>query len=76
VEQSTRGKSPALILDDADLEHAASTIATAEAFLTGQSCASLTRVIVSPPATTSSSTHWLRLSKRRGSGVPSTPPLS
>jgi aldehyde dehydrogenase (NAD+) len=43
------GKSPALILDDADLEHAASTIATAEAFLTGQSCASLTRVIVSRP---------------------------
>jgi aldehyde dehydrogenase (NAD+) len=40
------GKSPAVILDDADLGEAASTIAQAERFLTGQTCASLTRLIV------------------------------
>jgi aldehyde dehydrogenase (NAD+) len=40
------GKSPAVILDDADLGQTASTIAQAERFLTGQTCASLTRLIV------------------------------
>ncbi|ORA26274.1 aldehyde dehydrogenase [Mycobacterium aquaticum] len=40
------GKSPAVILDDADLGQAASAIAQAECHLTGQSCASLTRLIV------------------------------
>ena len=40
------GKSAAVILDDADLESAASTIAEAECMLTGQVCASLTRIIV------------------------------
>jgi aldehyde dehydrogenase (NAD+) len=41
------GKSPALILDDADLGAAAKTIAAAECMLSGQVCASLTRIIVS-----------------------------
>lgn len=41
------GKSAAVILDDADLENAANVIAGAECFLTGQVCASLTRLIVS-----------------------------
>jgi aldehyde dehydrogenase (NAD+) len=40
------GKSAALILDDADLEAAAAKLAAAECLLTGQVCASLTRIIV------------------------------
>jgi aldehyde dehydrogenase (NAD+) len=40
------GKSPAVILDDADLEAAAKVVAAAECHLTGQVCASLTRIIV------------------------------
>jgi aldehyde dehydrogenase (NAD+) len=40
------GKSPAVILDDADLGAAAETLAQAECFLAGQVCASLTRIIV------------------------------
>jgi acyl-CoA reductase-like NAD-dependent aldehyde dehydrogenase len=40
------GKSAAIILDDADLDVAAMTLAGAESFLTGQACSSLTRVIV------------------------------
>jgi acyl-CoA reductase-like NAD-dependent aldehyde dehydrogenase len=40
------GKSPAIILDDYDVETAARTIATRATFLTGQHCASLTRIIV------------------------------
>ena len=40
------GKSAAVILDDADLEQAARVIAEQECRLTGQVCASLTRVIV------------------------------
>ncbi|ORM36193.1 aldehyde dehydrogenase [Williamsia sp. 1135] len=41
------GKSPAIVLDDFDIAEAAHTIASAECFLSGQICASLTRVIVS-----------------------------
>lgn len=41
------GKSPALILDDYDLERAASTLAKAQCYISGQVCAALTRVIVS-----------------------------
>jgi aldehyde dehydrogenase (NAD+) len=41
------GKSAAVILDDADLETAAATIATAECRLNGQVCSSLTRLVVS-----------------------------
>jgi aldehyde dehydrogenase (NAD+) len=41
------GKSAAVILDDADLEEAATTIAAAECFLAGQVCSSLTRLVVS-----------------------------
>jgi acyl-CoA reductase-like NAD-dependent aldehyde dehydrogenase len=41
------GKSAAVILDDADLEDAAATLAGAECFLSGQVCSSLTRIIVS-----------------------------
>jgi aldehyde dehydrogenase (NAD+) len=41
------GKSAAIVLDDADLTAAAKTIARAECFVTGQVCASLTRVVVS-----------------------------
>jgi aldehyde dehydrogenase (NAD+) len=41
------GKSAAVILDDADLEAAAATIASAEWFLSGQVCSSLTRLVVS-----------------------------
>lgn len=41
------GKSPAIILDDYDVEAAAKTIAGGFAYLTGQVCHSLTRVIVS-----------------------------
>jgi aldehyde dehydrogenase (NAD+) len=40
------GKSPAVILDDYDIEAAAKTIAAGCTFLTGQVCHSLTRVIV------------------------------
>lgn len=40
------GKSPALILDDYDLEKAAQVLARATPVMTGQVCASLTRVIV------------------------------
>ena len=41
------GKSAAVILDDMNLEDAASTIAGAECFLSGQVCSSLTRIIIS-----------------------------
>jgi acyl-CoA reductase-like NAD-dependent aldehyde dehydrogenase len=41
------GKSPAIILDDMDLAEAADTLSGATCFLSGQICASLTRVIVS-----------------------------
>jgi aldehyde dehydrogenase (NAD+) len=40
------GKSAAVILDDMDLEAAARTLASAECFLSGQVCSSLTRIIV------------------------------
>lgn len=40
------GKSPAIILDDYDIETAARTIASRATFLTGQVCFSLTRIIV------------------------------
>jgi acyl-CoA reductase-like NAD-dependent aldehyde dehydrogenase len=40
------GKSAAVVLDDMDLEAAASAISAAECFLTGQVCSSLTRIIV------------------------------
>ncbi|MCD2147391.1 aldehyde dehydrogenase [Gordonia paraffinivorans] len=40
------GKSPAIVLDDYDITEAARTIASAECFLSGQICASLTRIIV------------------------------
>jgi aldehyde dehydrogenase (NAD+) len=40
------GKSPAVILDDYDIEKAARSIAERTTFLTGQVCLSLTRVIV------------------------------
>jgi acyl-CoA reductase-like NAD-dependent aldehyde dehydrogenase len=41
------GKSPAVILDDYDLETAAKSLADAECTLNGQVCSSLTRIIVS-----------------------------
>ncbi|MGW2824332.1 aldehyde dehydrogenase [Streptomyces sp. NPDC001443] len=41
------GKSPAVILDDYDLEDAARQLAAAECTLNGQVCSSLTRIIVS-----------------------------
>lgn len=41
------GKSAAVILDDADLTQAASTLSAAECSINGQVCASLTRIIVS-----------------------------
>ncbi len=41
------GKSAAVILDDMDLQAAASAISGAECFLSGQVCSSLTRIIVS-----------------------------
>ncbi|MBN9889276.1 aldehyde dehydrogenase [Salipiger abyssi] len=41
------GKSPALILDDYDIETAAKAITEKATFLTGQVCASLTRIVVS-----------------------------
>jgi aldehyde dehydrogenase (NAD+) len=40
------GKSPAIILDDYDLDKAAASIAQSARFLTGQVCSSLTRLIV------------------------------
>jgi acyl-CoA reductase-like NAD-dependent aldehyde dehydrogenase len=40
------GKSAAVILDDADIATAAATLAGAECFLSGQVCASLTRIVV------------------------------
>jgi aldehyde dehydrogenase (NAD+) len=43
------GKSAAVILDDADLESAAAALARAECLLSGQVCASLTRIVVSRP---------------------------
>jgi len=41
------GKSAAVILDDADIQTAAATLAKAETLGTGQVCASLTRIVVS-----------------------------
>ena len=41
------GKSAAVILDDMDLATAATTLARAECFLSGQVCSSLTRIVVS-----------------------------
>ncbi|TCK25770.1 aldehyde dehydrogenase [Pseudonocardia endophytica] len=41
------GKSAAVVLDDADIAHAATTLAGAECFLSGQVCSSLTRIVVS-----------------------------
>jgi len=41
------GKSAAVILDDIDLDTAATTLARSECFLSGQVCSSLTRIIVS-----------------------------
>jgi aldehyde dehydrogenase (NAD+) len=43
------GKSAAVILDDADIETAAQSLARAECLLSGQVCASLTRIVVSRP---------------------------
>ncbi len=40
------GKSAAVILDDADIETAAKTLARAECAMTGQVCSSLTRIVV------------------------------
>jgi acyl-CoA reductase-like NAD-dependent aldehyde dehydrogenase len=40
------GKSPALILDDYDIDTAAATLAQTECFITGQACVSLTRILV------------------------------
>ncbi len=40
------GKSAAVILDDADLEQTAATLADAECFLSGQVCSSLTRIVI------------------------------
>src|SRR5580693_340646 len=40
------GKSAAVVLDDIDLQEAASAISGAECFLSGQVCSSLTRIIV------------------------------
>ena len=40
------GKSAAVILDDMDLEAAARALASAECFLSGQVCSSLTRIVV------------------------------
>jgi aldehyde dehydrogenase (NAD+) len=41
------GKSAAVVLDDGDLENTARTLAQSECMLSGQVCASLTRVVVS-----------------------------
>ena len=43
------GKSAAVILDDADIQSAALALAQAECLLSGQVCASLTRIVVSRP---------------------------
>jgi len=43
------GKSAAVILDDADIATAASALAQAECLLSGQVCASLTRIVVTRP---------------------------
>jgi aldehyde dehydrogenase (NAD+) len=43
------GKSAAVILDDADIETAAQALAAAECLLSGQVCASLTRIVVTQP---------------------------
>jgi aldehyde dehydrogenase (NAD+) len=43
------GKSAAVVLDDMDLEEAATTLARAECMLAGQVCSSLTRIVVSRP---------------------------
>jgi aldehyde dehydrogenase (NAD+) len=43
------GKSAAVILDDADIDFAAQQLAQAECLLSGQVCASLTRIVVSRP---------------------------
>jgi len=43
------GKSPAVILDDYDLGKAAASLARTAPMMTGQVCASLTRIIVSEP---------------------------
>jgi aldehyde dehydrogenase (NAD+) len=43
------GKSAAVILDDADIETTAAALAQAECLLSGQVCASLTRIVVSRP---------------------------
>jgi len=43
------GKSAAVILDDADIESTALALAQAECILSGQVCASLTRIVVSRP---------------------------
>jgi aldehyde dehydrogenase (NAD+) len=43
------GKSAAVILDDADIESTAQALAQAECILSGQVCASLTRIVVSRP---------------------------
>ena len=66
------GKSAAVILDDMDLETAAGAISGAECFLAGQVCSSLTRIIVSRRATTSSSRPWPAPSLRSRSATLST----
>ena len=43
------GKSAAVILDDADIETTAQALAQAECMLSGQVCASLTRIVVTRP---------------------------
>jgi acyl-CoA reductase-like NAD-dependent aldehyde dehydrogenase len=43
------GKSAAVILDDADIETTAQSLAMAECLLSGQVCASLTRIVVTRP---------------------------
>jgi acyl-CoA reductase-like NAD-dependent aldehyde dehydrogenase len=43
------GKSAAVILDDADIETTAQALAMAECLLSGQVCASLTRIVVTRP---------------------------
>ena len=43
------GKSAAVILDDADIETTAQALAQAECILSGQVCASLTRIVVTRP---------------------------
>jgi len=43
------GKSAAVILDDADIETTAASLAQAECLLSGQVCASLTRIVVTRP---------------------------